>query len=387
MTTNSKRAPLARKPHPDFPLFVHQSGRWAKKVRKKLEYFGSTRNDPNGVAALAEWLRVKDYLLAGRKRPIKAEGLTVAELCNRFLTAKDRQVEAGELTKRMRDDYFSICERIISQFGKARSVVDLDAEDFALLRAGIKGGAHHISNVVQRVRTIFKFAYDSGLIDRPIRYGNQFKKPSKRTMRLEKAEKGAKLFSAADLRRIIAAADVHMRAMIYLGLNCGFGNMDCGTIPIDAIDLDGAWVNYHRRKTGISRRCPLWPQTVRAIRKSLKRRPDHKAKADAGLLFITKYGAAWGKDTPDSPVSKEFRKLLNRLKLHRPGLGFYTLRHCFRTAADGSGDQVAANAIMGHVDDSMAATYREGIDDARLLKVTNHVRQWLVAGRKAVKRG
>jgi hypothetical protein len=32
---------------------------------------------------------------------------------------------------------------------------------------------------------------------------------------------------------------------------------------------------------------------------------------------------------------------------------------------------------MGHVDSSMAGTYREAIEDKRLLAVTNYVRKWL----------
>ena len=40
-----------QKPRPDFPLFPHLRGYWAKKVRGKLVYFGKVADDPNGQAA------------------------------------------------------------------------------------------------------------------------------------------------------------------------------------------------------------------------------------------------------------------------------------------------------------------------------------------------
>ena len=70
--------------------------------------------------------------------------------------------------------------------------------------------------------------------------------------------------------------------MILLGLNCGFGNSDCATLPRSALDLDGGWVNYHRPKTGIARRVPLWPETVEALHEALAKRPEPKNPADAG---------------------------------------------------------------------------------------------------------
>jgi len=83
------------------------------------------------------------------------------------------------------------------------------------------------------------------------------------------------------------------------------------------------------------------------------------------LTFITKYGEGWSKDVADSPVTKEFRKLLDAAGMngHR---NFYALRHTFRTVADEAKDQLAADHIMGHESPHMASVYRERISDERL---------------------
>src|SRR5262249_59206450 len=103
----------------------------------------------------------------------------------------------------------------------------------------------------------FKYGYDGGLIDRPVRYGPGFKRPSKKTIRLHRAKQGAKLFSAEAIRRLLVAARMQVKAMILLGINCEFGNSDCGNLPQSAVDLDGGFIDYPRPKTGIPRRCPL----------------------------------------------------------------------------------------------------------------------------------
>ncbi len=86
------------------------------------------------------------------------------------------------------------------------------------------------------------------------------------------------MFEAIDIRRMLEAASSQLRAMILLGVNCGFGNADCGLLPLSALDLDGGWVNFPRPKTGIQRRCPLWPETVRALREALDTRPQPKTE-------------------------------------------------------------------------------------------------------------
>ncbi len=72
------------------------------------------------------------------------------------------------------------------------------------------------------------------------------------------------------------------------------------------------------------------------------------------------------------------RKLLGSLGINgRHRLGFYTLRHTFRTIADEAKDQPACDYAMGHESPHMSSHYRETIGDARLRAVTDHVHGWL----------
>lgn len=367
------------KPRPDFPLFPHASGRWAKKVRGKFRYLGKIVDDPKGVAALEMWLERGDTWRAGREWREDQDGLTIRKLLNRFLTSKKHLVDNGELAARTFADYHATAARLIDAFGKTRMVSDLASDDFEHLRVSIAKtrGPVALGNEIQRIRVIFKYAYDAGLIDNPVRYGPTFKRPSRKVLRKARNEKGARMFDAAQIQQLLSKASTQMRAMILLGINCGFGNHDVGTLPQSALDLDGGWVTYPRPKTGIIRRCPLWQETVAAIREALVDRPAPKKPSDAGLVFITKYGHPWANDTPASPVGKEATKLLITIGIHRPGLGFYALRHSFQTIGGDTADQVAVDHIMGHVDPSMAANYRHRIDDERLKKVVQHVHSWL----------
>jgi integrase len=193
---------------------------------------------------------------------------------------------------------------------------------------------------------------------------------------LHRAKQGVKLFTAEEIRRMIEAAGTQMRAMILLGINCGYGNSDCGNLPRAALNLEQGLIDFPRPKTGIPRRCALWPETIMALKEALAERKEPKEQADAGLVFITKYGQSWVKTDNAGPLTQEMRKLLNRLGIndHR---NFNTLRHTFRTVADEARDQPAADYIMGHEVPHMSSFYRETISDARLKAVADHVRRWL----------
>ena len=373
-TTRPKAKPA--KPRPDFPLYPHAVGKWAKTIRGRTYYFG-TWNDPEG--ALREYLDQCDDLHAGRPPRDKSGVLTLKALGNAFLDHCQERVDSGEMTERTLRDYHDVFGKVIDVLGKTAAVTALGPTDFAKVRADFarRLGAVALSNAIGRVKVVFNFAKRNLLIDREVAYGSAFDRPSRKTLRKAKATNGARSFTAAECRQLLDNAGPDLSAMILLALNCGFGNSDCGRLPIEAVDLDRGWISFPRPKTGIERRCPLWPETVQAIRQAIAARPSPKVPEAGALVFVTKYGSPWHKETRDNPVSKAFAKLLAKLGMKKPGRNFYSLRHTFRTVADASRDFPACRLIMGHVDESMDGVYREGIGDDRLVAVVNHVRKWL----------
>ena len=366
-----------RKPRKEFPLYPHAVGQWAKRVRGRVHYFGPWA-DPD--AALARWNATKDDLLAGNPAKLDPNTFTVADLINEFLRSKGCMVDRGKLSPRTWRDYRAVCRRVLDAFGATTPVVSLRPADFRRLRQAFETthGPVAVTSDVTRTRVLFNYGVENHLIDRPPAYGTEFDKPSRLELRKARQAKGKRMIPAEGIRRMIAAARPQLRAMILLGINCGLGNSDCERLRKEHIR--GGWLDYPRPKTGIPRRCPLWPETRRAIREAIAANPKPKDPADRGLVFLTHHGRPWcAKSEWDNPIAKETVKLMKALKIHRKGLAFYALRHTFATIGY-QYDKDATKAMMGHAHDGndMSAVYDEGdIDPERLIRTVLHVRNWL----------
>jgi integrase len=183
--------------------------------------------------------------------------------------------------------------------------------------------------------------------------------------------------------------------MILLGINGGLGNTDCATLPLSALNLETGWLDFPRIKTGIERKISLWSETIEALKDEIGARRHPADKEYERIVFITRLGQPWvrfelsetknkkGKIEVAGKADDAIAKLLKELGIYRKGVTFYALRHTFETIAGGCRDQVAVDAVMGHVDASMAAEYREHIEDERLKAVIEHVRARLF-GKPAV---
>ncbi|WP_413431400.1 tyrosine-type recombinase/integrase [Crateriforma spongiae] len=368
------------KPYDGFPLTAHASGKWCKKVRGRIHYFGNW-DDPDG--ALQEWLAVRDQLMGGGDRSQENAGADVGLMVNTFLDAKKQQLDDGELSQVTFDYYLDAGERLAGFLGRSRLLSSIQTADFQRYRKSFPPtwGALRINSEIARVSAILNYAYESELVDKPIRRGVNFKRVSRKRQRLERAAKPKKLFTAEEIHGLIDVADVQLRAMILLGLNAGYGNADCGRLTVPMIDFRRNWLEGLRVKTAVERSAWLWPETVKALRAAIEQRYPHAPASLADRVFITKRRQAWYReDGKSDPISQAFRKLTEKAGCRREGVNFYSLRHTFETVAGDSRDQVAVNYVMGHVDDSMAAVYREGIDPKRIKAVCQHVRKWWLSG-------
>jgi integrase len=388
--------PRAKRKAERFPLTLHRTRKlWCKNFtlpsgRRKAVYFGHDRD-----SALAQYLAERDDWQAGRNPREGAYNAgttepTVADVVNAYLTSQKQRVQSGELRGRTMHELVSVCKRLTKALGRDRMVSTLTAADFERFKAQLSktNAPQSVAQLVNKSKAPFKYGYEAGILETPVRFGPHFKTPGKRALRQQQNARPSRMFAPKELRKIIKAADVPLRAWILLGLNCGYGAADIATLPVDAIDLDGGWITHERAKTAERRRCALWPETVKALRESLKMRRQPRDPADAGLAFLNEKGNRLVNESQAGSrvdvVGKHFRAHLRSLGLHRPGVGHYSLRSIFRTVADPVGDDRAIRLVMGHVasGEDMASHYVQGIDDDRLRKIADHVHGWLYGDAK-----
>jgi integrase len=387
LTNDFTRTERPAKPYPEFPLYSHKSGRWAKKIRGRTHYFGPWR-DPHG--ALRRYLSEKDDLEAGRQPqrvgPGVSDALTVEQMVFRFLDAKKLKVLSGEMVEGTWKLYEMFGDRMIRVFGANTPVESLGPPDFQRYRTDLQKThktLESIKGALCKTKAIFNWAgpgiNGQGYIERIPRFGDAFRPPSRSALDRQREEQGPRVFTAEQIRAMVDAARPSLKAMIFLGINCGFGNTDCAKLVIGKLDLAGGWATFARTKNAIKRRNPLWPETVEALRAALKSRKPPRDTSYATRVFITKYGQPFR----GCAIGFEFEKLAATLGLSRGEADFYDLRRTCASIGVQVKDDNAVRTILGHKrpsTDMLGVYNRLGVGDERLKAVTDHIRRWLFTG-------
>jgi hypothetical protein len=170
-------------------------------------------------AALNKYQSQKDDIFAGRDpRLAKSEGYTVGKLCNEFLNLKKSEMMQGKLTARHFNDLYRSCTRFVAYFGAGRLVENIGLDDFEMLGFSYPDTwkLRRRKREIGAVRSVFSYAVMKEKIGKT-RFGT-FKSPSQDELAAERfgqeREYGNRAFTAEQLRRILDAATVPLKAMI-----------------------------------------------------------------------------------------------------------------------------------------------------------------------------
>jgi len=342
----------------DFPLTVHPSGNgyWVKKVHGVQHRFGPL-TDPQ--TALEQWLEQKDDILAGREPTTNTGDTTVRELLNRFLTDAEQRVNAGELANTSFREFRYAAKMVVNTFGKNQTISSISPSDFANLRQSISNTGRNLrsqKNMILQIRAMFRWCHEMQLCE-AITFGPRFKPPTTNAIERERQVTGkSRFFDREILLQLIEAAEPEMKAIILLGLNCGFQPSDIIELTTDTLhlDVDPPHHSLARIKNGQCRRAVLWPETVAAIRQHYETRIEPASKADGRFVFLSVKGKRHIGQSGAKLLAKYFRKLYQSCSLPwQSGVGIGSLRHTFGTMLDLVPDEQIRSLMMGHVPKSI----------------------------------
>ena len=277
--------------------------------------------------------------------------ISVKELANRFIAAQRANWRNPEATLACYKDWLG---RFLRDHRRLMAS-DFTVEAFADWKLSLKKrgySAESINHYLSAVRAMYVFAEETDLIQ---------KAPKLRRVKNEtKPRPGAKdkpLYTPDDLQKLLISADLQMRAMILLALNCGFGPKDVRDLTWNHIENDR--VTLPRSKTGVCQTYLLWAE-IRALLEEIRQeRLDLSARmakrkalwSDNGHVFVTRFWKPWSKDA----VAEQFRKLCKKAGV--PCYGFYRLRHCASTAMSMVATPHVQRKFMRHSQLQQQVTY------------------------------
>jgi integrase/recombinase XerD len=356
-----------------FPLTLHKTGQYCKKIKGKIYYFGNDKK-----LALQRYLEQSTVLHSGKCLPPvdKSGSISIKYLCNLYLEHQQSRAAIGQIKLRHICDQKILLRDFVSSVGQSQSINNMstiDIQNYVGMLIGKKKSPNTINNRIAAIKAMFNWARDNEVV---ITMPNL-----KAIKKITKVKTEKFIFTTEQIINLLKLADVQIRVMILLGLNCGFGCTDCAEIKWDNLDLQNSRVIFPRGKTGVSRNLSLWPETVEVLNKM-----PHKGE----LVFYTAKGNPWvrminsidqngnEKFTKEDAVSKQFSKLLKKAGIQtEKGVGFYTLRRTAATLAARSGDPFAVQQLLGHADLKMASVYVQDVSE-QTDRVTNNTRKLII---------
>jgi len=305
--------------------------------------------------------------------------MTLKSLCNIYLQHQQAKAASAEITIRHHADQISCLNKFMSFIGQHHKINEISTLDLQNHKRKLKrayNSAHRINLNISIMKTMFHWARKNDVLD----YIPNIDAVSS----VKIIHKQRHVFTSEEIHRLFDFADVQMRAMIWLGLNCGFGYTDCAELKWNDLDLVNGRVKLARKKTGVSRDLPLWPETIQSLENIPKSgRLVLYTSGDKPLIrttyHISKDGSS--KYSNINLVTSRFCKLMKKTGIRAPkGTGFYTLRRTAATVAARSGDPFAVQRLLGHANLKMATRYVQDVSE-QTDRVIENSRKYVLQGK------
>jgi len=351
---------LKRKTRSDkFPLTFHPTGQYCKKIKRKMYYFGSDKKE-----ALQRYLDQATYLHGCQENLQKPteDHMTLKRLCDMYLQYQYSKLQANDLTASHHNEQIGSLNKLMDFLGQnidINNISTLNLQDYKRRIQKSHVSVCRLNLHISIMKALFHWARENDILEN--------------IPNIDAVSRGKIIhqerftFNSEQISQVLSMADVKIQAMIWLGLNCGFGCTDCSELKWTDLDLVNARVKLPRRKTGISRDLPLWPETVKSL---------EKIHRTGKLVFYTFRGNPYiqtllkndgngnGKYTTLNTITTKFSRLIKKSGLELPkGTGFYTLRRTAATIAARSGDPFAVQRLLGHADLQMATRYVQDVSE------------------------
>ena len=342
-----------------FPLTLHPTGQYCKKVKGKIYYFGSDKKQ-----ALERYLDQATYLHGcqnnlQQQKPT-SDNMTLKQLCDMYLKYQYSKLQANALTASHHNEQIGSINKLMAFLGQNIDINNISTLDLQNYKRKIQKSQVSVCRLnlhISIMKALFQWARKNDVL---VNIPNIDAVSRGKIVHQEKFT-----FDPEQVNKLLSAADVKMRAMIWLGLNCGFGCTDCSELKWSDLDLVSARVKLARKKTGILRDLPLWPETVESLENIYRigKLVFYTSRGNPYIQTLLKPdGNGNGKYTTLNTITTKFSRLIRKSGLDVPkGTGFYTLRRTAATIAARSGDPFAVQRLLGHADLQMATRYVQNV--------------------------
>ncbi|MBA7624985.1 hypothetical protein ES703_32406 [subsurface metagenome] len=183
---------------------------------------------------MERYLEQATFLHNGKAKMFKTTNgnMTLKSLCNIYLQHQQAKAASAEITIRHHADQISCLKKLMSFIGQHRKINEISTLDLQNYKRKLKrayNSAHRINLHISIMKTMFHWARKNDILDYI---------PNIDAVSCVKIiHKHRLVFTSKDIHKLLDAADVQMKAMIWLGLNCGFGCTDCTELKWSDLDL------------------------------------------------------------------------------------------------------------------------------------------------------